>query len=104
MIAREKRASALDVGGIETRVRCEIGDQPFIGCDVVEDAAQESRLVRRGANLRRPDAGYREETAKPLTVAGDKCKGLNRKRFGLFTGESGALFHRAICLSVRNRH
>ncbi len=60
--------------------------------------------MRGGANLGRPNAGDREEPAKPLAVAGDKCKGLNRKRFGLFTRESGALFHRPICLSVRNRH
>ena len=94
----------LDIGGIEPRFGSETGNQPFIGCDIVKDAAQESRLARGRANLGWPNAGDSEEPPKPLAVAGDKCKGLNRKRFSLFASESGGLFHQPICLSVRNRH
>jgi len=74
----------------------------LIGCDIVKDAAEEPRLTRGGANLGRSNAGYSKEPAKPLAVAGNKCKGLNRKRFGLFTCESGASFHQPICLFERS--
>ena len=80
-------ANALPIWAGSTPVSAAKADkQALIAGQMVQDADQEARLLRGGANLGRADAGDGEEAAEPLAVPGNEGKRLNCKLFCRFLG------------------
>ena len=73
-----------DVGRIEAGLGGKGRDQAIVGGEIVEHAGEEAGLACGCANLGRPDAGCGQEAAKPLGLAGQEGKRLNRKPFCRF--------------------
>src|SRR5262245_54320840 len=70
------------LAGVDRVFRCKRKQQRLVGCEMVEDAEEKSRLARGRANGIGADPGHRQEAAEPLGLAGDETERGNGEIFG----------------------
>ena len=82
----ERLMGRSDVGGMELRGARESLHCCVIAHDEIEHAGEESRVGRGVTQGLRTDAGFGQEQAQPLGIAGDEGKCLNCNDFSYFPG------------------